>query len=566
MELFKKAKDPQFWKELREKPEYKYFIDGLMEFYNRNCIGEIRAPRFSEFRLFEDTGDREAYQENFFHRQHRLYVISVLSLIYPENEDYLRLFQDTLWDICDQYVWALPAHVGKLEKNDNAFLDLDATTMSMAIAMMKVLFGDRLHPLIKSRIDAEIDRRLIKPFLEKEWFWENSNNNWQSVCAGAVGCTFMLNRPDLFPLVRDRINEAMRKYVSTYRDDGVCVEGAGYWNYGFGYFIEYADMQNQFTDGKYNLLNDEKVVNIATFMQKLYLDSKLNVNFGDCSESVALTAGFLYKLKALFPNEFLLPSREKMTMSPHYFPFMIDTFLTEGPSLFSEDKLPEEAEYCMNDTGWYVKRTKKYGFSARGGSNSESHNHNDVGSFIFSRDNKQILCDMGGRAYTKDYFINRYAYLETSSRGHNVPIVNGRYQDRIGVKNPPFAKTKYENGSFFIDFGEIYGLDELKSLVRECKCFEDGVIITDRFTLDKGCTFTERLVTFIKPKISDGTVMLDGVSIKFDKSLAKASYKTDKHVTSCNPDGSVRKFTEVYLIDLDLTSVEGGEFSFEITV
>ena len=88
MELFKKAKDPQFWKELREKPEYKYFIDGLMEFYNRNCIGEIRAPRFSEFRLFEDTGDREAYQENFFHRQHRLYVISVLSLIYTEDEDY----------------------------------------------------------------------------------------------------------------------------------------------------------------------------------------------------------------------------------------------------------------------------------------------------------------------------------------------------------------------------------------------------------------------------------------------------------------------------------------------
>ncbi len=67
-------------------------------------------------------------------------------------EKHLELLQDTIWEICDLYVWALPAHIENIEVNDNCELDLDATTMAMALAMIKVMLGDRLHPLIKSNL------------------------------------------------------------------------------------------------------------------------------------------------------------------------------------------------------------------------------------------------------------------------------------------------------------------------------------------------------------------------------------------------------------------------------
>lgn len=256
--LLKKASNPEFWAEVRNNPIYKNMVDAVLRDYNECCIGEIETIKFSKFRLFKDTGDRGAYQEVFFKRQHRLYAMVFMCLLYPENESYLELLQDTIWEICDLYVWALPAHIGNIEVNDNCELDLDATTMAFVLSIAKNLLGDRLHPLIKSRIDYEIDRRIIKPFMEKRWHWEYRANNWTAVCSGATGCVFMLNRPELFELVRDRLNENMADYLRSYYDDGVCVEGAGYWSYGFGYFMEYARMQKEFTKGRYNLVDTKR--------------------------------------------------------------------------------------------------------------------------------------------------------------------------------------------------------------------------------------------------------------------------------------------------------------------
>ncbi|MBQ3589034.1 MAG: hypothetical protein II980_01150, partial [Clostridia bacterium] len=204
--LLGKAQSPEFWSGLKDKEEYKFLINALMRDYEECCLGEIETIKFSKFRLFKEKGDRNAYQEVFFKRQHRLYAMAFMSLLYPENEEYLALLQDTIWEICDLYVWALPAHIDNIEINNNTELDLDATTMGMGLAIIQALLGSRLHPLINSRINAELDRRIIKPFMQKRWHWEYRANNWTAVCSGATGCVFMLNRPELFELVRDRLN------------------------------------------------------------------------------------------------------------------------------------------------------------------------------------------------------------------------------------------------------------------------------------------------------------------------------------------------------------------------
>lgn len=139
MNLLGKVATPSFWRDIKSKPEYKEMIASILNEYEECCIGEIESTKFSKFRLFKEKGDRNAYQNVFFKRQHRMYTMAFMCLLFPENDLYLELLQDTIWEVCDQYVWALPAHINSIEENNNCELDLDATTMSMSLAIIKVL-------------------------------------------------------------------------------------------------------------------------------------------------------------------------------------------------------------------------------------------------------------------------------------------------------------------------------------------------------------------------------------------------------------------------------------------
>lgn len=562
MNLLDKNYNPDIWQRAKDVPALAPAIESLKKNYEEYCIGEIPTTKFSHFRLFADIGDRTTYQEPFFHRQHRMFTCALLCLIYPENEEYLTLLQDTIFEICDLYVWALPAHMPSITENNNTELDLDACTIAMALAIIKRLLGERLHPLIKSRIDAEIDRRIVTPFLEKDWHWEYRANNWTTVCAGAVGCTLMLNRPDVFEQVKDRINKDMLTYVDAYEDDGVCTEGAGYWGYGFGYYVTYADMLRSYSNGECNLLAGEKIKSIATFYQKMILDENVVVTYGDCGlgGKMMIDAGLVYKLKSIFGDIYELPPRDMLSYGVHYFPFSLDAFICYDEK-YSSSSISRDCEYFMSNQGWYVKRTPSYSFSCRGGTNGESHNHNDVGSFIFCRDDKQVLCDIGGRPYTRQYFADdtRYTFLETSSRGHNVPIINGQYQANIRDTR---SYTKYENGVISIDFAELYDIDGLK-LTRHLKPDETGVTITDCF--DGASTFVERLITYFKPEISGGVVVTEGVRISFDSSLAEADYDIETRAITLDADGNIEQGQDVYCINLKVKNPK-NEFSFRVEV
>jgi hypothetical protein len=198
--------------------------------------------------------------------------------------------------------------------------------------------------------------------------------------------------------------------------------------------------------------------------------------------------------------------------------------------------------------------------AGRGGWNGDSHNHNDVGSFMLVRDNRQVLIDMGTRYYTKDYFEmpQRYEYLETSSKGHNVPIINGQYQANVRDTR---SYTSFENGVFSVDFKELYDVPELKKLVRHFKAEDDLVYICDEYSIEGEGSFTERFISYVEPKITDGRIEIDNVAICFDSKKGKARYESDIHKTK-NPDDSINE-TVVYLTSIDDIAFDG---KFEIKI
>jgi hypothetical protein len=83
----------------------------------------------------------------------------------------------------------------------------------------------------------------------------------------------------------------------------------------------------------------------------------------------------------------------------------------------------------LPDAQWYMVRKPNYSFAAKGGHNEEGHNHNDVGNFVLATDNGQMIADMGAMEYTAKCFSSeRYTLLQNSSRGHSVPIIDGKEQ------------------------------------------------------------------------------------------------------------------------------------------
>ena len=140
-----------------------------------------------------------------------------------------------------------------------------------------------------------------------------------------------------------------------------------------------------------------------------------------------------------------------------------------------------------------------------------------------------------------------------------MPIINGQYQANIRETR---SYTKYENGVISIDFHELYDIKGL-SLVRSYKPFERGVYVTDEFAgVD---TFTERFVSFDKPTIASGEIVVGGLKISFDENLANAEYIIEKNATKLNADGSMAESRDLYCININVKEPKDS-FSFTIEV
>lgn len=557
MNLLGKASDPKFWSEVvRNDEHYKIYLEERLADWEKYCEGKVITElKYSDFKQFWVTGNRSSYESPYFKRRGMLVTSAILSMIYPEEDKYIDYLNDIIFAICDEYTWCVPAHHPDINVYDKTFIDLFASETGFALSEIYTLLGDRLDKIVRDRIKQEIQIRIIDSFMTDRYFWwaERCTNNWAAVCGGSVGCTFMLMRPDLFPKIKDRLDAIIGRFLSGFKSDGYCLEGTGYWHYGFGFFTVYADMLKTFTEGAVDYFKEDKIRVIATFLQKMFLTKTCAVSFADGGEDLRYHIGLLHYLKKLYPDDVKVYSPEYSYIRDncHRACLTLRAATWLDPEIYDNPTdVQSDAEYYAEESNWYVKRTKNYGFAAKGGNNNEHHNHNDVGTFIFAKDGKQLITDMGRGAYTKQYFRNetRYGFIECSSLGHCVPYFD---DDKIQKLGKEFSADSYsfEPGYFAFDMAKAYGDESVKEIKREFRTYDDNVTVTDTFVTDSA--ITERLVSLYNPEVSEGLVKILSAEITFDNSLCDVSVK--EVVTS-------KKFT-VYLIDFKL---KAGVKSFEL--
>ena len=514
--LIAKAKDPAFWEKVRVSEDYAPMRQELFALWEQDCLRDIPASKYSEFIIYNVTGSRDEYQASYFHRRRVLNTSALLSLIYPEEEKYFTKLCDAIWAILDEYTWVLPAHMPSFTENVITHIDLFSAETGGALSEIDYLLSDRLPPLIRNRIRYEVQRHIIDGYMgEKRFGWESNTANWATVCLGSVVMALVYQRPDLIETVQPRIDETVRCYLSGFPEDGICLEGFGYWHYGFGYFITLADILYQFTDGKVDYLSIPKVKQIAKYPYRMYLSGNTTVSFSDGGMKGSYHIGILHYLKNRFPDAVDIPDRQfsYSNDSCGRWAKHLRAFLWFDPAVTTSDTAPLGEDYAAQSQ-WMVKKTAHYGFAAKGGHNAEPHNHNDLGSFIIAHNGEQILCDPGAARYTRQYFSSaRYTFFKASSRGHSVPIIGDTYQSAGRNRE---ASSSYENGIFTVEFHRGYDIPALTELKRAFSFTDSTVSLTDTFALTEEMPIVERFVSRKPAEITAEGVKTDALLLKSD--------------------------------------------------
>ena len=523
---------------------------------------EYKALKMSDYMLFIETGDRSTFESGYFERRNNCSYISIAYWL-TEDEKYKKPLIDLIFHICNEFSWCVPAHA-VLDKNPGSediieTIDLFQSETSRLLTEVASVVGDKLPYYVADRIKYEIRRRIIKPLQERTFFWMSSNANWAAVCAGSTLVAVLTYADDkekerIIPI----LNGAIDSYIGGFNDDGCCLEGYEYWNYGFGHFIIYAALIYEYSQGKINLFDNEKVKQIALYPQRVRLGESKIVSFADGNSEFSFSPGAFGLLRKVYGEEVIYPKLKFATMNGNV--FSIKDFLWFDTD-YEEDKNKYLTTY-FEASQCYVKQGSKYSFAAKGGHNDEQHNHNDIGSFMIVTNNDDIpLTDFGAAIYTKETFSPiRFTLLNNSSRGHSVPIINGQYQ--IDGENYRAKNVKSGNDFFEADIEGAYESGLVKRINRRFTLKEESVVLCDTIEYSERTeSVTERMVSWTKPEICDGYVDLKTARILFDIEKYTVEYSQDSYRNHENTED-----VKVFLIDFKGVNKKETTFEFEILI
>lgn len=497
---------------------------------------------YSLFRQHAITGNRVGYQTPYYAKRQRLVLFSLLAWQEPSNAAYVQALEDTIWSVCSEPYWCLPAHF-LVEENEPLPLqdyatqiDLFAAETGFALAEILQLCAHLLSPVIRQLIEDQLEARIFAPFCNAARYFrfECMTNNWSAVCAGAVGAAAMYCIQDGARLssILHRAMSCMEVYLSSFGEDGVCVEGVDYWSYGFGFFTCFADLLYKRTNGVIDLFANAKVEAIARSQSLFYIGKGGTISFSDGGEAGRYRMGLSCYLARRYPGSVIpdiaVAAPVLQDTCARYCLALRDFLWYDENAVFGLPK--DEMRYAQN-AKWFILRRKAVCLAAKGGHNGESHNHNDGGSFFLAKNGVQLLCDFGAGEYDAKYFSEqRYEVFVNASRSHNVPIINGLLQ-AAGADFACANETASENG-FSLDVNGCYACSTLTAFHRAFHVEADGTVtLADRFAFSALGDVTEVFATLGTVTLGNGKAVFarngEALTLHFDASALTPSLHSE---------------------------------------
>ena len=409
----------------------------------------------------------------------------------------------------------MPAHNSKPGKPNELLpdtaepvIDLFACETGAQLACILYLLEEQLDavcPYITSRIRNELNHRVITPYLTRHFWWMGSEDremcNWTPWCtqnvlytvflldacshktpvpvtvieasdtasirlgaAPAIGSVKVSDVTDFKEQQEHLLRAVVKKaaascdyFLKDYGEDGCCDEGAQYFRHAGLCLDGAASVLNAVTGGTFaDLMQQNKIKNIAAYIYNVHVDDKYYFNFADCSpiagragvreylfgkhtsqpgimqfgaEDFKATAGdifsdesnklnLFYRMQTVFYYEEVMAYAEEARLSK--------TDSSSSTALGTTDDKPLHPDIFYPSVGLFLTRNHTFTLAAKAGDNNDSHKHNDTGSITVYKHGKPILVDIGVESYTQKTFSPRRYEIWTMQSGyHNLPIIDG---------------------------------------------------------------------------------------------------------------------------------------------
>ena len=433
---------------------------------------------------YSQDGNRVDYQKVAGSRRDRIAIFTLAECLEDKGR-FIKPLEDTIAAFCAERTWVLPAHDSGLKNFDgkSVDIDLDDAMYAAELATANYLLGDRLAPDTRKLIRENLERRVFAPYRaavngeRKEFWWMNGGNNWDAVCLDGVTGAALATYDS--PEERAWYIAAAEKYIGSYLSggftpDGYCVEGLGYWNYGFGNFAVLSENIREATGGQIDLLARPGAAQRALFGLRSEILNGVHTSIADCNPDNAPSPELTQYLSRRLGLD--MPARRASRLNDLLYHEMFMLFMPQDmPALpVHSDLAALPWRTWFSDGGVLICRPgpnakTSFAVAIKGGNNGVNHGHNDVGSFSVVVGNQMVICDPGGEVYTARTFgAHRYDSEVLNSFGHALPIVAGQLQRNGKTSRAVVLTTNFtdEADGIVFDLRSAYPAKDLQKLQR----------------------------------------------------------------------------------------------------
>ena len=445
------------------------------------------------------NGNRVNYETVCFEKRKHLAALAMAEILEGKGR-FTSDIIDGIGSFCEETWWGIPAHYDKrIPLPELQEVDLfNAETANLIVwtrYMLQKQFDD-FSPDLCQRIDQEIEKRILKPAFEKDYWWKTAGMNWNPwICSNWLACVLICEKDDARKTEAiSQIKKATKAFIDAYPEDGGCDEGPGYWDRAAASMFEVLRLLPDFPDNK------DKIRNMAAYAYKTYVGNDYYVNFADAhnnkdvqqvdivyplglwlgDQTMREFGAYLGRQKGVLTNPAALydKSGNFPTLSRELF-FLrhIRDFIAEQP------REPLLKDVWLGNLQIMTARRGNLYVAMKGGHNGESHNHNDVGSFIVYANGKPLFIDPSVGEYTaKTFSKERYDIWTMQSGYHNLPQINGT--DQKDGKSFAAKVVNHQNGLLTLDIAGAYPeRAAVKSWKRTVKALKSGISVTEDYEL-----------------------------------------------------------------------------------
>ena len=498
--------DDTFWRDSIPQEMRQSYIQ-----YGEQYLGKPwTVLPWTVFAENKQTGNRVNYEAICFEKRRQMAAI-VMAEIMEGKGRFMGDIIDGMGSFCEETWWGIPAHYPKaIPLSEWQEVDLFNAETASLIAWTRYMLEkqfDAFSPDLCQRIDREIERRILQPAVERDYWWKTAGMNWNPwICSNWLACILICEKDEARKATAiAQIKKATQAFIDAYPEDGGCDEGPGYWDRAAASMFEIMRLLDFGTV-------DQKVQRMASYAYKTYIGNDYCVCFADAHENKAVQQVNIVYPFGLWLNdqtmrEFgaYLGRQKGVLTNPAALYDKSGNFPTLGRELFflrhirdfiaEQPREPLLKDVWLPDLQIMTARRGNLYVAMKGGNNGESHNHNDVGSFIVYgsqesgvRSKEQLsplFIDPAVGEYTaKTFSDDRYSIWTMQSQYHNLPQINGI--DQKDGKEYAAKVVSHKDGQLTLDIAGAYPVEAaVKSWKRTVLAMKSGISMTEDYELSE---------------------------------------------------------------------------------